>query len=140
MFLKRKAGRKMSRPPEVMRAVIAETTRVLSKIGKSVKIPPIPFSEKQIELIRYLNQYSGGNIEYIPPDLTMEDLDQLGAMDGTLWPLRNRYFKSRTSGQWVLAVHNTLPDTIGKPRKECYSLQNKLLEYLELKNGQVDFG
>lgn len=130
----------MPRIEEMMRATISETNRVLSKINKSVAIPKFPFSPKQVEQIRYLNQYAGGEMEYIPPDLTIEDLSLLGKIDTSLWPLRNRYFKSRTSGQWVLSIYGCLPETLGKKRKECFAIQNKLLEDLDLKTGQIDFG
>ena len=130
----------MARLIEIMYGVNSETSRFLSKIGRSAIIPPIPFTEKQIAAVRYYKQYAGGNIEYIPPGLSLEDLAKLGKVNYSLFAIRNMLFAPATRGGWVLSLYGLVPETIGLERKLCYAHQNELLEKFGFVNGFVDFG
>lgn len=130
----------MARPIEMMRAVTAETNRFLSPLGRSVNIPEIPFTEKQVETLRYYNQYAGANAEYIPPGLTLDDLAKLGKVDSSLFAVRDKLFCHTTRGGWVMALYGTIPESIGLKRTLVHELNTKLAEQFGLKNGYVDFG
>lgn len=125
---------------EMMQATKSEISRFLSPLGKSVNIPEIPFSEKQVDAFRYYQQYAGADAEYIPPGLTLDDLSKLGKIDSSLFSVRHHLHASTTRGGWVLSMYGLLPETIGLARQQVYQRQNALLEKFELKNCFVDFG
>jgi len=125
---------------EMMQAAKSETSRFLSPIGKSANIPLIPFTEKQVEKFREYKQYVGADAEYIPPGLTIEDLDKLGKVDASLFSVRNRLASQTTRGGWVMSIYGLVPETIGLERKQAYPHQNALLDQFGLKNCFVDFG
>ncbi len=130
----------MPRSIEMMRATKALTTDFLSKIGQSVKIPEMPFSQPQVEAVRYYNQYAGGDAEYIPPGLTLDDLAKLGKIDSSLFAIRNKFLKQTTSGGWVLALYGLIPATVGMTRSLARGPMNELQKKFGLPAGYSDFG
>ncbi len=130
----------MATAHEILEAAKSEISRFLSPIGRSVNIPEIPFNEKTIEAIRYYKQYAGGDAEYIPPGLTIEDLAKLGKVDSSLFSVRNHLMSPITRGGWVLSLYGLVPETIGVERKLCYPHHDKLMESVGMKNGYIDFG
>lgn len=125
---------------ELMQAGKSETNRFLSPIGRSVNVPEIPFTEKQVDTVRYYNQHQGSDAEYIPPGLTLEDLAKLGKIDSSLFSVRNHLMSPTTRGGWVMSLYGLVPETIGVERKLCYPHHDKLLENFGLSKCFVDFG
>lgn len=125
---------------ELMRAERAETNRFLSSIGRSVNIPEMPFSEKQVDTVRYYNQYQGSDMEYIPPGLTLEDLSKLGKIDSSLFEMKGKLFSSVTRGGWVATIYGVVPKSVGLDRAQNHAVHTDLVEKFGLSGCFVDFG